>query len=168
MDYCSASHAEARAAFHHWSACSKPHYGPMFEHMKRTRAYFKFTLHSCRAYKDQVHSDTSVQNLRAAYGEPNQPCLKEVHKLKRGLSTPLAFTIDSASCQKNIFVLLKGHFEKILISSKSTPLREEVLKVVQSCTGPEMPFMSAEIASVIKDLKSGKASGQDNMQSEHF
>ena len=38
-EYCSASHAEARATLIHWATCSKPCYGPIFEHIKRTRPY---------------------------------------------------------------------------------------------------------------------------------
>ena len=43
-----------------------------------------------------------------------------------------------------------------------------MLKKLQSGAVPETPFTHAEIESVLKDFNSGKASGQDNMEGEHF
>ena len=62
-EYCGPSHAEARQAFLHWASCSKPRYGPTFDHMKRTRSYFKFTLRQCRANEDRVLSNNLARRL---------------------------------------------------------------------------------------------------------
>ena len=128
--------------------------------MKRTMAYFKFTLRSCRATEDLVHFDSIAWKL---LGKQTKHFWKEVNKVKGGLSTTY-----SASVQKNISALWKGHYEKILNSYKSTHLKEEALKKLQSCTVPETLFTPAEIASVIKYFKNRKASEQDILQSEHF
>ena len=90
VEYCSASHAEAKAAFLHWAECLMPHYGPIFEHMKRTGTYFKFTLHSSRANEDQVPSDSLALKL---IGKQTKHFWKEANNLKGGMSTPLGLHI---------------------------------------------------------------------------
>ena len=48
MEYCSASHAEARQSFLNWVSNGKPRQGFIFDYMKVTKAYFKFTLRQMR------------------------------------------------------------------------------------------------------------------------
>jgi hypothetical protein len=164
-EYCSVSHADARQAFTHWVRCSKPRHGPVFEQMRRTRAYFKYTLRQCHVNQERVKSDNLARKLLS---KQSKQFWKEVSKLKGGTSAPLAFTIEDTSGQKNICDMWKGHYKSILNSSKDTPLKQDILNKLQSCTSSDAPFTPAEIVSVIKELKNGKASGRDGLQSEHF
>ena len=164
-EYCSASHSEARAAFLHWAACKKPRHGPSFEDMKRTRAYFKYTLRQCRENVDRVKSDNLAKKL---ISKRTKDFWKEVNKLKGSASTPLTFTIDNTCGQQNICSLWKSHYENILNSSANTVYKNDILNKIQCCTAPDNPFVPIEVSSVIKELKNGKACGGDGLQSEHF
>ena len=86
-EYCSVSHSDGRESFLHWAANKKPRHGPLFEQMKRTRSYFKFTLRQCRANQDIRFSLTILPRNRSLKTPKN--FWQEINKLKGGASDPL-------------------------------------------------------------------------------
>ena len=164
-EYCSSSHGEARAAFLEWASHGKPRQGHLFDNMSRSRAYFKYTLRQCRANQDRIQSDNLARKLLST---KTKQFWKEVNKISGSVSAPLAFTVDNTSGQKNICDLWKNHYDNILNLTKDEKCKSKVLSRIVDCTSPDSPFTPDEIASVIKDLKNGKACGRDRLQSEHF
>ena len=103
-------------------------------------------------------------------GKQPKQLWKEVKKVKGDSSSQLAFTIDNTSGQKNNCDLWKGHCESLLNLSKPSSLKQDIVIVnkLKTCTSPDDPFSPSEVNTALKDLKNGKACGQDGLQSEHF
>ncbi len=164
-EYCAASHSAARESFLHWASSGKPRYGVVFDNMKRTRAYFKYTLRMCKTNGQKSQADSLAKKLLS---KDSKQFWKEIKKLKGENTNSLAFTIENISGEKNICDLWKDHYESILNSSKSTTLKTKIIDELSDCTTPDNPFSFHEIKSAIKGLKNGKACGRDGLQSEHF
>ena len=164
-DYCSASHSDAREAFLHWVRSGKPRQGLTFDDMKKTRAYFKYTLRLCKANLSKNHADSLARKLLS---KDTKQFWKEIKKLKGDCNNNVAFTIENVSGEQNICNLWKDHYESILNSSKDTRLKSHVMNELSKCTLPENNFTFDEVRSSIRQLKGGKASGRDGLQSEHF
>ena len=163
-DYCSVSHAEARAAFLHWVSCGKPRIGTVFEEMKRTRAYFKFTLRKCRVDQDRINSDRLARNLLS---KDNVCFWKEVNKLKGSTCHTLAFTVENVSGHSNICSMWKNHYETLLNSSSSTSVKKEVMNRTKVC-GNFTTVQPIDVYKCVNQLGNGKSCGVDNLQAEHF
>ena len=95
---------------------------------------------------------------------------KDINKLKNVGSNVLASTVDAATGEHNICNMWKKHYGDLLNSNVDDTHKEHVQQVVKELNNvhdfEKVSF--AEVSDAIKDLKSGKCAGIDNLQSEHF
>ena len=91
-------------------------------------------------------------------------------KLGKVGTNVLATTINGVTGEDNICEMWRDHYSKLLNSNKDETHKTYVEKAVKdlskSCKFDKLSYI--DIFEAIKDLKTGKCAGIDNLQSEHF
>ena len=164
-DYCSEAHAVARDSFLHWASNNKPRSGPVFESMKASRAIFKQALRQCRGSESRAHADSLAKKLLT---KNTKQFWKEIQKLNGKADVPLPSTVGKATGHKDISEMWRNHYQKLLNSNASHPKQQVIRDKLRHCDSFDDPISHLEVAEAIKALKTGKASGMDSLQSEHF
>ena len=116
--------------------------------------------------ESRAQADSLAQTLLGT--QSNQFFFKEIKMLNGGNSTPLAFTVDNVTGQKNISSMWKNHYKGILNSIDCSHEKPDILRKLFSCENTESPITPCEVFNAIKSLKSGKACGKDGIQAEHL
>ena len=103
-------HSAAKAAYLDWMADGRPHNGPLFTLMSRTRATFKLALRYCRDHQDKLRDDSYAKNLAH---QDFKSFWKDISKRNNAKSTKYANTIGSSSGEQNITEMWRSHFEQL-------------------------------------------------------
>ena len=91
----------------------------------------------------------------------------EIKKLGTNKCEPAA-TINKVTGSKNITDMWCNHYEELLNSSTDNSAKSYVIDCIDKSTLHLDRFTIAEVLTGIKDLKSGKACGLDDIYAEHL
>lgn len=169
-DLCKEAHSDAREAFLLWRVNNSPKQGPVFDHMKITRARFKLILRQCKLAKDEILSDTlakklSLKDQKSFWSDVNKQCNSRSHVF--------ANTIDGVTGNKEVCDFWFSHYRNLLNSNNDTSIKNEVLNsikvgCVNNIESGLQYFTFTEVETAIKAMKKGKCHGIDGIFSEHF
>lgn len=136
--YCKEAHREARANYLHWKLNSKPRQGIIYEQMKKSRAYFKFILRTCKNDIDKANASRLANTL---LNRDDKSFWKNLDKLKnsKGCSTEV---IDNVVGNDNIASMWKDHFSQILNSSKDYSYKQTVMNKVNNVNNDDVVRLS--------------------------
>jgi hypothetical protein len=163
-DYCSEAHSQARDAFLLWCSVGKPRQGEVWRLMQKSRSHFKYALRYVKNNKDKVSADSLANKLMS---KNSKSFWNEIKKYN-GNNNVLANTVNNVTGIQDITKMWQEHYEKLLNSS-SNKNKHEVLKELDECGVSSTDKLSVnDIIAAVKKLKSGKSSGLDNLNSEHY
>ena len=165
-DYCKLAHESARDAFLMWRSQGSPRYGPIFDNMSKTRAYFKRCLRKCKANENNCKTDALARKLLC-----RNSCdfWKDVKKLSGDKGMLLSDKIDGVTGQENIANTWYNHYNHLLISNDVKTGQNDVIRALHNCSQDDLvTFTVEEVKESINSLKTGKSSGKDKIQAEHL
>ena len=158
------SHDVARNDFKFWCINGKPRQGFVYEAMRRSKSQFKYALRQCKRREDNIKADRLAGDL-LQHGETE--FWKNVRKLNSNKASSSS-CIDGVTGEQHIAEYWKSHYEGIFNSVQSTTHKNEVLRRLGTTEFYEdnMVVSKDEVATVVKDLKRGKAIGPDKVAAE--
>jgi len=166
--YCKTVHSEARESYLNWRENGKPKYGYLFDEMKKSRAYFKFVMRTCKREGSKKSADSLASKLLC---KSDKLFWKEIKNINQS-NVPVAATIDSVTGAKNITNMWQQHFKSLLNSSSDTSKKGHVLGEVANVSNGKCHildrFTPLDVKEAMKNIKNGKACGLDGINGEHI
>ena len=108
----------------------------------------------------------SLADKLAKYPRDSASFWKEVRSLNS--TSPLASTVGDVSGTKHIGYMRKDHFSDILNSVHDDTLKDSTLHRLSENLGTLHNISVKEVADSLRDLASGRSSGHDGLNTEHF
>ena len=164
---CKDAHDNYRDAYHMWINNNKPKFGILFDLYRKSRAHFKYTLRICKQDKERHIADSIASDLSSK----NYTKFWKKVKSKNKCCNSTAASINGVSGTENIAHMWKNHYSNLLNScppTQETKSQIDMLTSTDHVFHKDMIVTTGEIERAIKDLKSGKSPGHDNLSSEHF
>lgn len=162
---CKEVHATARDAFLTWVSNDKPKHGPLFDCMKRSRASFKYVLRQCKTNDSKAKADNLARKFLS---KDCKSFWTELKRLNGSDKSVLASTVNGVSGHGNIANMWHDYYKKLLNSTSGTDNKKFVMDQFKICNTVDFEITPVDVKEAIKDLKSGKSAGLDNLTSEHF
>ena len=112
-----------------WRAHNSPHFGPLYDDMRRRQAHFKYGLWQCKKDLDRKVSDSLAKKPLVT---DNKSFWSEIKKVNNDKVSSGSTSIGGAVGKDNICDMWQQHFKDILNSSKDTRSQEYVLENIRS------------------------------------
>ena len=165
-EYCKLAHDAAREAFLLWRAQGSPRFGDTFNHMSRTRAYFKRCLRKCKTNSEKCKADALARKLIT---KDSRNFWKDIQNLSGKKTMLLSDKLDGVSGQHEIAGKWYNHYSDLLNCNQSDNGKQVVMSALKNCNQDDLIKVNVDdIETSLKDLKCGKSSGNDSVQAEHF
>ena len=149
-----------------WALVGKPRDGYIYRQLRLAKTRFKYSLRWCVRNEKNLRAKSLADKL-AKYPRDAGSFWKEVKKLNS--SPPLASSVGGVSGAEGIGQLWKNHFSGILNSVQDQSLKSSVLSKLTIDDLGAMPGISVqEVYDAIAYLSSGRSSGHDGLNAEHF
>lgn len=160
-------HAHLGDVYSLWALVGKPRQGYIYSQLRIARCQFKYALRFC--LKNEKHLRAKALADKFAYNPRDMVTFwKEVRKLNS--DPPLAPTVGGVSGEVNIGDMWKNHFADILNSVNNDSLKDEVLNQLNNTNNDATTaaFSVKEVLDSTAELSSGRSSGCDELNAEHF
>ena len=160
-----------KAAWDRWCGNGRPTEGPLYEAKISTRAEFRRRMRVCEANNERKR----IQHLDGRFRQ-NSSNRFRIPKSNTHRSLPLRINGEVVTDPHALLTAWKDHFQTLSAADQepSTVMcSSEVEGLLRDSLSNEdylldVPFEPAEIDSVLKKLKLGKAAGHDGVQAEHI
>ena len=158
-------HRRARGAFKHWRRCGSPRNGDEATAMRRTRAAFKHAIRRCRQQEEAMRAEAMLEKL--ASRDPRAFWRGVAASGSSGAVRP--DRIDGAVGDEDVARLWANKFGGVLNSVADEAMKREFFHTIGKAEDKELePVTVAEIQSILKTLKSGKAIGLDGIPNDFY
>ena len=163
-EYCKEAHSKAREAYLAWRDHGKPRNGFVATNMKRSCAYFKYLLRKCKSNEKRLVADSLANKL---LGKSDKEFWKDIKKINQG-NCESATSVNNVVGASNIADRWKGHFKDLLNSTTDVSNKLNVEYVINNSHLETNRFTIDEVIKAVKDVKTGKTCGLDNIYGEHL
>ena len=148
-----------------WALVGKPRQGYMYSQLGIARSRFKYALRFCLKNEKDLRAKALADKF--ANNPRNITTFwKEVRKLNS--NPPLAQAVGGVSGESKIADMWKNHFADILNSVNDKSLKDDVLNQLDNIDTNTAAFSVQEVMNSINELSSGRSSGCDELNAEHF
>ena len=148
-----------------WALVGKPREGYIHCQLRLARSRFKYALRKCLSQEKELRAKALADRL-VANPHNTSGFWKEVNKLNS--SSPLAPSVGGISGEDNIASMWKEHFSEILNSVCNTECKALVEEKLSAAGDKLEPFSVREVSDSIRELSSGRSSGNDFLSAEHI
>ena len=150
-----------------WALLGKPRQGYIYSQLRIARSQFKYALRFCLKNEKDLRAKALADKFA---GNPRNSTAfwKEVRKLNS--DPPLAQSVGGVTGEVNVADMWKNHFAAILNSVNNDSMKDIVLNEINnSNTGTSTTAFSVrEVLDSTMELSSGRSSGCDELNAEHF
>ena len=148
-----------------WALVGKPRQGYIYSQLCIAKSRFKYALRFCLKNEKDLRAKALADKF--ANNPRNITTFwKEVRKLNS--NPPLAQAVGGVSGESNIAAMWKNHFADILNSVNDESLKDDVLNQLDNIDTNTAAFSVQEVMNSIYELSSGRSSGCDELNAEHF
>ena len=164
-EYVKEHHLHAKDALWWWNLYNRPHHGPIYDNMRKTRAHFKYALRFARQQEETAKADALARDL---CDKDVDNFWKTVHEMNSN-STVQANVINGITGQDHIADYWRQHFHKILNANDcDQALKADIMQKFENIQhNPDMIVSTNCVSQVIAKLECGKAAGSDGICAEY-